>query len=233
MEIKEYQKQYYLKNKKRLLEDSKQYYLENKKHRKQYRLNNKTRIAKYKKQYSLENKEKIAEYRKQYYLKNREKHLEKVRLWQLNNPEKTKEIHQKYCQENKEKINEYSNDWQKNRRKIDIKYNLNSKISHSIYKSIRKNKNGYHWENLVEYTVKELKKHLEQTIPKGYTWQDFMEGKLHIDHIIPISVFNFNKPEHIDFKRCWSLKNLRLLPAEENLKKGNKLYKPFQPALKI
>ena len=47
------------------------------------------------------------------------------------------------------------------------------------------------------------------------------------------SAFNFSKPEHIDFKRCWSLENLRLLPAMENIKKHNKLFKPFQPALKI
>ena len=46
-------------------------------------------------------------------------------------------------------------------------------------------------------------------------------------------VFNFSKPEHPDFKRCWALKNLRLLPAEENRKKGSKLINPFQPALEI
>ena len=68
---------------------------------------------------------------------------------------------------------------------------------------------------------------------KSANWQDFMEGKLHIDHIIPISAFNFTKPEHINFKRCWGLSNLRLLPAKENRIKKDKIIKPFQLALQI
>ncbi|MBA7551803.1 hypothetical protein ES705_44352 [subsurface metagenome] len=70
-------------------------------------------------------------------------------------------------------------------------------------------------------------------MPAGYTWQDFLSGELHIDHIIPISAFNFTKPEHTDFKRAWALENLRLLPAKENMIKHDRLDRPFQPALKI
>ena len=58
-------------------------------------------------------------------------------------------------------------------------------------------------------------------------------GEWHIDHIIPKSVFNFTKPEHEDFKRCWALKNLQPLWAEENISKFNKLDKHFQPTLAL
>ena len=74
---------------------------------------------------------------------------------------------------------------------------------------------------------------MKKTIPESYTWKDYLEGRLQIDHKIPISVFNFSEPEHTDFKRCWTLKNLRLLPARENLMKNAKLTRPFQPALKL
>ncbi len=47
-----------------------------------------------------------------------------------------------------------------------------------------------------------------------------MNGALHIDHIIPIRAFTFNKPEDKEFKQCWSLWNLRLLTKEKNLKKN-------------
>ena len=70
-------------------------------------------------------------------------------------------------------------------------------------------------------------------MPKGYAWQDYISGILEIDHIIPISAFNFTKPEHIDFKRCWALSNLRLLLKEENRIKSNKMERPFQPALNM
>ena len=102
-----------------------------------------------------------------------------------------------------------------------------------IWYSLKGNKAGRHWETLVGYTVKDLMRRLKKTMPKGYNWNDYLEGKLHIDHKIPKSVFNFTKPEHIDFKRCWALKNLQLLSAKENLRKNNHLSKPFQPALAV
>ena len=59
------------------------------------------------------------------------------------------------------------------------------------------------------------------------SWERLMAGEIHIDHIIPKSVFNFSDPKHADFKKCWSLKNLRPMWAVENLKKHNKLEKHF------
>ena len=128
---------------------------------------------------------------------------------------------------------DYKDNYENNRRKIDLKYNLNHRMSARIYQSLKRNKSIKHWEDLVNYTLTDLIRRLKETMPEGYTWQDFLEGKLHIDHIIPISAFNFNEFIHIDFKRCWSLENLRLLPARENLAKSNHLSQPFQPALQI
>jgi len=102
-----------------------------------------------------------------------------------------------------------------------------------MWYSLKKNKAGRTWKSLVSYNLNDLIKHLKKTMPEGYTWQDYLEGKLHLDHKIPISAFNFTKSEHTDFKRCWALSNLQLLPARENLVKSNKLTKPFQLALQI
>jgi len=152
-----------------------------------------------------------------------------MKQWRKNNPEKIKELHRRYSENNREKINRRHG----NRLKKDIKFNLNHRMRYAIWDSLRGNKNGRRWETLVGYDVFKLKNHLQKTMPKYYTWQDYLNGKLHIDHILPKSVFNFDCPEHPDFKRCWALKNLRLLPAKENLIKHNKLIKPFQPSLKI
>jgi len=120
------------------------------------------------------------------------------------------------------------------RREGKLKYQLNKRMRIHILHSLKRGiKNKQHWEYLVGYTTKDLIKRLQKTMPEDYTWQDFMQGKLHIDHIIPINAFNFDKPEHIDFKRCWALSNLQLLPAKENLKKSNKLLRPFQPSLAL
>ena len=61
-------------------------------------------------------------------------------------------------------------------------------------------------------------------MPKVYTWNDYLNGELHIDHIIPISLFNITGVKSKGFKKCWALENLRLLPKGENLRKGNKLF---------
>jgi len=178
--------------------------------------------------------------KKEYMRKWHKDNPEYGKQWQKNNPGYMKE----WYIANRERILKYKKEYRKNnceqiakRRKIkretDLKYNINNRMRAIIGKSLKGNKKGRHWEKLVGYNLKDLIKRLQKTIPKGFTWNNFLGGDLHIDHIIPISAFNFDSPKQIDFKRCWALKNLRLLPAKENRVKYNKLNKPFQPALKI
>lgn len=110
---------------------------------------------------------------------------------------------------------------------------LHNRIAGLIRYSLKGNKKGRHWEDLVGYGLEGLKRRLKKTIPQSYTWDDYLKGELWVDHIVPITAFNIECPESIDFKRCWALSNLRLLPKIENISKGNKLEKPFQPCLAL
>jgi len=182
------------------------------------------------------NKEDKKQRDKQYYIENREKILEYKKQYRKDNPEYVKQFKQyiiEYRKKNYEKLKKQRRHYKKNKRKANFKFNLTDRMGRAMRKALKYNKAGHHWEDLVGYSLKDLIKRLKKTIPKDYTWQDFIESKLQIDHIIPKSAFNYTKPEHIDFKRCWALKNLQLLPARDNLSKGAKLIKPFQPALKI
>lgn len=204
---KEWSKQYYIRNREKLLIKGKQYLENNRekenKRKKKWREEN----LEHKKEYYQNNCEKIKKQQKQYYFKNKE------------------EIYQR----TKEYIRQYTT----NKRKTDLRFNLNSRMAIAIGTSLKGDKAGRRWESLVGYKLNDLVKRLKKTMPKGYTWQNYLRGDLHIDHILPKSIFNFTKSEHIDFKRCWALDNLRLLPAKENLIKHNKLNKPFQLALAI
>ncbi len=186
--------------------------------------------------HSDEAKEKIGEARKGM------KHTDEVKkkMSEDRKGEKSVWYGRHHSEETKEKISKAN--WRGGkkecRRKAALKnknnlgFILNKKISSGIRHSLVKGgKNGRIWQSLVNYSFDELKNHLESTMPSGYTWGDIK--KLHLEHIIPISAFNFDLPEHIDFKRCWALSNLRLLPKIENLKKGSKLLKPLQLCLKI
>lgn len=215
---KEYKRQWYIRNKEKV-----------KKNTTQWRNNNSEKVKQYKSLYYQKNREIVIERSKQWWKDNPEKFKAIVKRWQENNSEYNKQ----YREKNRKKHNEYLKRYDAIKRKINIKYNLNSRMSNAIGISLKGNKNGRHWESLVGYTCNNLIKRLQKTIPVGYTWQDYLDGKLHIDHIIPISAHNFNKIGQIDFQRCWALDNLQLLTAKENLIKKDKLYKSFQPALAI
>jgi len=77
MDIKEYMKKYYEKNKEKIKERSKKYYKDNKEkineRTKKYRENHREKIREYQKKYCDKNKEKKREYEKNYRKDNEEK----------------------------------------------------------------------------------------------------------------------------------------------------------------
>ena len=189
-------------------------------------------VSERKKKYYRKNRLVILEKAKQRYRENteaiRKRNNISLRKFRKNNKLANDRIQKKYRTKNKLKLNKRERlKWRSNPR-----LRLKKLISNKIWFSLKQNKNGRHWESLVGYTVDDLERNLKRKIPKGYVWGDFLNGKLHIDHKIPVTVFNFERPEDTDFKKCWALSNLQLLPAKENIKKGAKLDKPFQPSLK-
>jgi hypothetical protein len=146
----------------------------------------------------------------------------------------------------------YKNQWQKKHPEISQKQNIRWKKAHpekmsAIYKraeikkcstpegrlekvikfqlrdSLRQNKAGRHWEDLLGYTLADLKKSLESKFTLGMTWENQGKDGWHIDHITPRSFFIWHKSEDQEFLYCWSLDNLQPLWAKDNLKKSNKL----------
>lgn len=135
--------------------------------------------------------------------------------WYENNKKRALEIQLKYRHTEKGKEKErryYIKRYEKNK--------LSISISSNIRHSLKGNKQGRHWEDIVEYNLQELKEHLEVQFREGMSWDN--HGEWHIDHIRPIASFDITDYECDDFKECWSLNNLQPLWAIENLKKGSK-----------
>jgi hypothetical protein len=78
-------------------------------------------------------------------------------------------------------------------------------------------------EHLLGYTIADLKKHLESQFTYRMTWEKFNKGEIHIDHILPISSFDFKEIGDREWRACWDLPNLRPLWAKDNIAKSNKL----------
>lgn len=170
-----------------------------------------------------------AEMRARYH-REPEYHRKRARRWREENPERAKAKDRAWAEENPEKAREK---WRRasERRKRDRRWTLSNRISRAIARSLDGGKRGRPWESLVGYSVDDLTAHLEAQFQPGMTWEN--RGEWHIDHIIPLSAFNYTKPEHPDFRRAWALSNLRPLWAKENMSKGARLERPFQPSLKL
>jgi len=82
---------------------------------------------------------------------------------------------------------------------------MSALIRHSLKKGVKGNR---HWEKLMPYTLDELKTHLERLWEPEMTWENHTIDGWHIDHIIPVSSFEFNQVEDQGFKDCWALNNL-------------------------
>jgi DNA-directed RNA polymerase subunit RPC12/RpoP len=159
-----------------------------------------------------------------YYLANRDSLCEKQRERQRNKPpEQRRRALQAWRENNREIFNKK----QRIRRNSTPELKLNTAVGHSIYKSLCGNKHGRHWENLVGYTLDDLMAHLESQFSKGMTWDNY--GAWHIDHIRPVSDFNFSTSDDPEFRVCWSLWNLQPLWAIENFMKQDKCETPPLP----
>ena len=179
--------------------------------------------------YRNECKECKKKYQKEWAKNNSEKVKESSRKgsrkWAKNNPEYYKkwcknnqEYHKEWREKNPEKVRKINRENKK--RRISIPKNrLNKNISYLIWFSIKQNKRGNHWEDLVGYTLQDLMALLEDLFQSNMNWKNY--GEWEIDHIRPIASFNFNSYKDKEFKKCWDLNNLQPLWAEDNLKKGS------------
>jgi len=177
----------------------------------------------YNREYRQQNKERIREYRQQ----NKERISERHREYYQQNKERRRE----YRQQNKERINEWARDY---RQRPEVKermrereqlpmIKLHRRISRGIHHSLKR-KNASSKNNptfaLLDYTFTQLISHFESQFTDGMSWDNM--GQWHIDHIRPVSSFDFDSADHPDFKKCWALNNLQPLWAADNLSKSAK-----------
>lgn len=96
------------------------------------------------------------------------------------------------------------------------------RVTFMVWKSLRGGKQRKSWKDLLPYTLEELREHLEKQFTRGMSWQRFLDGEIHIDHIVPLSDFKIAGPFCPEFRAAWALGNLRPTWAKENLSKSNK-----------
>lgn len=157
---------------------------------------------------------------KRYRENNPHKHRESVKKWRENNKDKCRDKLREYRAINPEKFSGYLKKSNGKRRELPIN-RLNDSFRARLRRAVAEAKSGRPWEKLVGYSLEDLFNHLEARFKPGMTWDNY--GSWHIDHIKPISHFNYNSYEDVEFLMAWSLSNLQPLWALENIAKGNRI----------
>jgi hypothetical protein len=147
----------------------------------------------------------------------------RFKLYRIENKEKLKEKYKKDKEKNPDYIKDwykknpkYNSEYEKKRRSIDPLFYLRKKVRNRLRDYIKSKK-----KKTIEYlgcSFEELKFHLEEKFKDGMNWGN--RNEWHIDHIIPLS--SANTEEEL-LKLC-HYTNLQPLWAEDNLKKGNKIF---------
>lgn len=186
-----------------------------------YREGNKEYLKQQKKIYVESNSDIVKERQRNWYDENKPKLLENAKTYRLNNKKQR-------------------NDAERTRRRNDPVYRLRTNLSKLISQKLKQassSKSGSILDYL-PYTIDELRIHLEGQFESWMNWDNY--GKYladnwdnndtstwtwQIDHIIPQSTLPYVSMEEENFKKCWSLENLRPLSSKTNVLLGTALSK--------
>jgi len=156
--IKEYQVEYYKKNKKKILERSDLY----------YKKNTEIRLI-YSKKYREINVDKVKKRSEDYLKKNGQKNRDRIKIWRQNNKEKR-------------------NITEKERRKKDPMVRLTQYLRSRTgfyFKKIGVDKDDKTFK-IIGCSLVFLKEFIEKKFTEGMSWE-LMGKHIHVDHIIPLS----------------------------------------------
>ena len=245
-EVKLRRKEYRKKNKDKIKTKSREFEqrperkARKKKNMEKYRKKNKERIAKQKKEYRRKNEDKIKEYyqrpevkekRKEYYQKNKERLIKQRKEYEQRPgvKEKISQRKKEYNQrpERKAKKKEYrqrlevrtkQNTHNRKRRKEDSNYAICRRVRENFKDALKTYSTTGKVMSTSEYL--DMKAIIKKLTPFPEPRENY-----HIDHIIPLVMFDHNDQEQV--RRAWLPENLQWLPKEINLWKGDRLIIPM------
>ena len=140
--------------------------------------------------------------------------------WYQANSEAAKASSKNWCDRNRKRVNQRANDYYKIPEK-----KLIIMLRSTLHRRIRADR-SVRTKGMISYSMKELREHLESLWLPGMSWKNYGLHGWHIDHIKPLSRFNFfnsnGSVNEKEVRSAMSLKNLQPLWAVDNWKKKDK-----------
>lgn len=200
----------------------------NKPSRDMYKQKNKVEISIKNKIYSIKNFDRYKQWRED----NKVSIKEKQKLYRENNKEKKRVDDKNYRIKNKDHIakkqKEYANnnrqktrDRMRERFKNDPIYSLSTKLRNRLRFFLRRERYLKDKSSVEVFGLdyESIKKYIERKFTKEMTWDKFLNGEVHIDHIIPVS----SAKTLDEVYKLNHYTNLQPLLAKDNLAKGCKM----------
>lgn len=183
------------------------------------------------KRYRQENKEKCVASAQRWAEENREKSRLIKSAWKKRNPEVVRRHAREAARKDPVKQAARKLAYRAENRHVERAYlqkrraenpyqKLHDSMGNRFRDVLRSNKGGRSWKVLAGYDAVALKAHLESKFLPGMTWENY--GDWHIDHIRPVSSFDFSVDVDAAARACWSLENLQPLWASDNMRKSKK-----------
>jgi hypothetical protein len=210
--------------------------LETSKRAKNWREQNKEYLKQQSKNYYETNKDKLKVVRENYYKENKDKIRAKGNLYYKNNREKVITQQKEYQSLNKDKVRASKVRSERKRMANDPSFKLRKRISGQIRDHMKRfgsSKNGKSILNFLPYTIEELRIHLENQFEPWMNWNNYRAYNSKtwndddqsiwtwsIDHIVPQYKLPYQSMDEDNFKKCWSLNNLRPMSSKQNLLDG-------------
>ena len=187
-----------------------------KEYQKEYYLKNKEQIQKQQKEYRLKTKEHIKEVSKEYYSKNKEERSKQFKKYYSENIEKRKEYFKEYNSklENQERRRNHVN----NRYRTDINFRISKICRARILQALKGLNKSASTMKLIGCTIDELRNHIESKFEPWMTWENQGSGGWDIDHIKACFHFNLADPEQQ--RACFNWSNLQPMEHIANIRKG-------------
>lgn len=161
------------------------------------------------------NRARVSEYNRQYAISDEGK-TRRFAAWAKANADRRRDYMVLWNRANPDKANEYNR-----RRSEKPAHRINNAVRCRIWASLNGAKKDRTFA-LLGYSLSELVRHLERQFANGMNWDNY--GEWHVDHILPLSSFEYKTHDCPEFRAAWALTNLRPMWATDNLKKGAKRF---------
>lgn len=144
--------------------------------------------------------------------KNKSLYNQTFKNWRVKNAEHFSQWRKEHRIKNKERFAVIEQELYRKMSKdpmFRLQHNLRGNITNAL-----KNQNSKKIARtfqILRCTPEQLYQHIESQFTPEMSWDNYGKGGWHIDHIRPISSFNFTCETDPEFLECWSLDNLQPL----------------------